>query len=312
MTNLMTLAVSGATVSLDPYVGGLRDLRFEGRPGTILPLHDTAASAYKGNNFTCSSLDEPFAALKTSWNPDEIWQSEAEAIARLTLAHRFKGARVEKELRLRSDEPILYQTHRITGGEGRMSVGHHPLVQLGRSGRLSFSAKQIALTNEGPPGLGLLKYPAYTTDLSRFPGHGEDIDLHDYPARTVREDVVTLVEARGNDLGWTAVVRGAEDDVIFVLKDPRMLPLTKLRYSSDGSNWGHVVDGSGGILEIEDGCAAGPVSLTYKGPDGEERDLGAGVLPLAMNRQHIVRQAIGAIPPSRRMEKRCRYSYVWG
>ncbi|WP_158221914.1 hypothetical protein [Actibacterium pelagium] len=290
----MTLAVSGATVSLDPYLGGVRDLRFEGRPGTILPLHGGENSVHYGNGFTCSALGDPKSETPdVNWHPDEIWQSEAEAIARLTLARRVRGALVEKEIRLRRDEPILYQTHRITGGEGRMSVGHHPLIQLGRSGRLSFSSKQVALTEATSMEQGLLQYPAYSTDLSRFPGRGSKVDLHEYPARTAREDIVTLVEAQGNELGWSAVVRGAEDDIIFVLKDPRVLPLTKLRYSCDGSNWGQLAQGSGGLLEIEDGCADGQDALTEASSCVAFK---ASVLPLAMNRQHVVRQAIGAIP----------------
>lgn len=249
-------------------------------------------------DFFCAPFGETADAplhgwtANSHWQAEEIWQSGTEAVARLTLSRPVKGALVEKELRLRSGEPILYQTHRISGGNGGLSVAHHPMVGMSQGGRLSFSLKQVALTSGEPMDRGArkLNYPAQSSDLNAFPGKDGPVDLQDYRAGDGCQDFVTLIEAPGNDLGWTAVVRKQEDDVIFILKDPRVLPITMLWYAQGDAHPGE-------FLGIEDGCAAGAEGQVAAERDNAVSRFGVPtVLPLALNRVHLVRQAIGAMP----------------
>jgi hypothetical protein len=61
------------------------------------------------------------------------------------------------------------------------------------------------------------------------------------PARLSRrarvEDFAILVEARDARLGWTVVMRNAENDMIVVLKDARILPVTMFWVSNGGRDF---------------------------------------------------------------------------
>src|SRR5690606_33027828 len=139
---------------------------------------------------------------------------------------------------LRDNHPFLYQEHRLIGGAGELPVAHHVMSIMARGGKLAFSPKRFAETPseslEPDPSRGryLLAYPARTHDFRRFPTKdGGFADLTNYATGERREDFVTLVEEPGNALGWTALQRQAEGDLVFVLKNPVDLPITMLWYS---------------------------------------------------------------------------------
>ncbi len=316
----MKLSVSAAELTLDPRLGNLRNLRFSAGGDNLFPLHsapwlnDPAVQADPdlpmvekrlSGDFFCApfgaSEDAPIHGWTANsvWEVEEIVQSGRAAVARLSLTRPVKGARIEKELRLRKGEPFLYQSHRIAGGYGGLSVAHHPMVRMADGGRLCFSKKRVALTADKPlePGRNWLAYPAQSTDLSQFPGADGPVDLHHYPQEKGHEDFITLIEAPENTLGWTAVLRKAEKDIVFFLKDPTVLPVTMLWYSNGGRDpapWSgqHV-----GVLGIEDGCAAGAEGqAAAEGENSVSKHGVPTVLPLALDRVHVVRQAIGAVP----------------
>ncbi len=279
MFDFMTLAVAGASVCVDPQHGILHDLHFDGLPSGMSPLRspdafpplDADQTARLSGDFCCENADvksRDLCAVR-HWQAEEIWRSGAEAQVRLRMTRAVQGARVEKLLRLRAGEPILYQMHRIIGGRGRLNVAHHPVLNLRCGGCISYSMKQAALAKSAEDGA---LHP-----LARFPQNLQDIVPSDHG-----HEVISLLEAPGASLGWTAVVREAEEDVIFVLKDPRVLPVTKLRYSK-------AANGAlgGGVLGLEDGCATAENCAARTLPTD---------LSLAQNRVHVVRQAIGALP----------------
>ncbi|MGB8623297.1 MAG: hypothetical protein WCD16_10800 [Paracoccaceae bacterium] len=317
MTDLMTLAVPGAELRLAPCPGMVTSLRFaSGCGGWLSPLHCAPwldepqvqadpdiplVERRLSGDFLCAPFGASSGAplhgwsANSAWRVDELVQSDRAATARLELECDVQGARVQKEIHLHAGAPLLYQSHIVTGGRGALPVAHHPMIALQAGGRLSFSAKQLALTGDRPlePGRNWLDYPAQTSDMARFPGGGGTVDLHCYPGGTGHEDFVTLVEARGHELGWTAVVRQAERDIVFFLKDPARLPVTMLWYSNGGRDYSPWNGRHRGVLGVEDGCTPG--SGTGEAAYLAQRGV-ATHLELAPGRVHVIRHVIGTVP----------------
>lgn len=322
MTEFLTLSVAGAEVHLDPKIGNIRGLKFQSDGRSVAPLHtapwvddpDVQADhripmveRKLSGDFFCA----PFSVsdLETNpihgwtangpWEVDEIVQNGRFATARMVLGRPVMGARVIKEVRIEADAPILYQTHHISDGADGLTVAHHPMVQMAGAGRLSFSPKRLALTTGSEPvaGRNWLAYPAEGSDLAAFPGAQGTVDLHHYPTGAGNDDFITLIEAEGNKLGWTAIMREAEDDIVFVLKDPKVLPVTMLWYSNGGRdhapwNGRHI-----GVLGVEDGCTAGAEG--HSAAQSANAVAAAGVrsaLRLGSLTTHVIRHALGAVP----------------
>ena len=279
MGRCMTLTMPDGAVTIDPHLGILRELRFWDGRKWLDPLQ-AAAGASGTVDFNCGPCGGTGQGGDSPWELREVVQSGREALARLSLGHVVQGASVEKEVSLRKGEPILYQSHLLPDGQGALTLADHPMVRMERGGRLSFSPKRLALTagtasEAGPNGL---ECPAQPADRPAFPGRHGPVDLHHCPKDAGREELVTLLEAEGNPLGWTAVLRHAEQDIVFVLRDPEALPVTILRRSDGGR-----------ILGIGDGCAARA---------GGEVGCAAQPCPLALAPRggQTVRHAIGAVP----------------
>ncbi len=265
-------------VSLDLRVGHLRDLNLLHDGRWLTPLHtaewvDNASveipddlpnvERYLSGDFLCAPFAESDIepAPLHGWPPNSPWDCvdagdgpEAGFILRKTVM----GATVEKRLCCAPDAPLLYQTHRFSGGHGAIPISHHVMTKMAAGGRISHSPKRLALTPGEPPepGLNHLDYPASSIDLTAFPSRDGPTDLTGYPIANGHEDFVVLVEEQSAELGWSAVVREVENDIIFVLKDPSVLPVTMLWYSNGGlmsSPWN---GRHRGVLGIEDGCSA--------------------------------------------------------
>lgn len=322
VTDWLSAKTPAGQVAIDPALGNLRGLTFHVDGRDLRPLHtahwvddpgvqaDEAIAPIErklAGDFFCA----PFGHSELSdapihgWSANSRWSlaERADGLLRLRLDREIFGASFEKELRLSNTAPILYQTHRIMGGEGALTVAHHVMTHMAAGGRLDFSPKQVAIAPDKPfePGRNRLACPAASAELAAFPAAGGGVvDLHAYPAETGHEDFVTLVERPGAAFGWTAVLRAAEDDLLFVLKDPHTLPVTMLWLSNGGRDrapWGgrHT-----GVLGIEDGCTAGAAG--HRAALGETPIGNAGaatVLRLRPDAEHVVRQVIGAVPRPR-------------
>lgn len=212
------------------------------------------------------------------------------------------GSRVTATLTLAHDAPVLYQMHHIDGGTGGVPVAHHPMIRCASGGRLCCSPKRIALTPDDPlePGRHVLCYPARGTDLRAFPGRAGPVDLTKLPIAAGCEDFVTLVEAEGATLGWTALLREAEDDLVIFLKDPRVLPVTMLWHSNGGRNYAPWNGRHTGVLGIEDGCAPGPQGHRASREPNAVREEGVvTALPLAPGTTHrIVHSTVALARPA--------------
>ncbi|MDJ1017659.1 MAG: hypothetical protein QNJ35_14215 [Paracoccaceae bacterium] len=315
----ITAETSAGRLSVDPGIGNIRHLSFVSGDRQIEPLHtapwveDPEILSDAGilpverrlsGDFFCA----PFGASDLEdapahgWPANSAWnvgRAGAGSIS-LTLAREVMGAKIVKTLRLARDAPLLYQEHTISGGSGGLTLAHHPMIRLGGRGRLSCSTKCAVLTADQPlePGRHRLAIGARSEGLAHVPGtDGSDIDLTDLPIGDRHEDFATLVEAPGAVLGWTAVVREAEDDVVFVLKDPCVLPVTMLWHSNAGRDYAPWNGRHHGVLGIEDGCAAG--SAGHRAALGPNPIADEGVptaLQLAPDQSHRVAHVIGVIP----------------
>ena len=306
-------------MALDPALGNLRSLVFQHEGRILEPLHtapwvdgpddnlpDDLIPIERGlaGDFFCA----PFGASDVETAPAHGWSANSPwTLARqtadglhLTLMRRVMGAEIAKRLWLSPDAPLLYQKHIITGGSGGLTIAHHPMIRLVAGGRFSCSGKRAVLTPETAlePGRNRLALSARTTDLTSVPAtEGGTVDLSYLPIGDAHEDFVTLVEARLDSLGWSAVLREAEDDVVFFLKDPGVLPVTMLWHSNGGRDYRPWNGRHTGVLGVEDGCAAGASGhAAATGPNPVAAEGVPTVLSLAAGRSHVVSHVIGAIP----------------
>jgi len=306
--NWVSLAVSGASVALDPAQGNIRALDL----GGIAPLHTAhwvghtvppgtpAVDANLAGDFLCM----PFGASDLTDAPQHGWTANSEWTLQrrdatsldFELDAKVEGATIRKILHLRPEEPFLYQRHHITGGQGPMTFAHHPMVHMAAGGTLSFSPKYGAITPAEPPepGRNFLQPGAFSEDLRHFPGVSGPVDLHEYPRRTGHEDFITLIEAEDRGIGWTALCRHAENDIILVLKDLTTLPLTMLWYSNGGRDYAPWDGRHTGVLGIEDGCAPGADGLAAATLDNAVAQAG-GVTAAILGGVFTLRHAIGAV-----------------
>jgi hypothetical protein len=311
-------------LTFNPAVGNLRHLVFSVDGREIEPLYTapwvgddaTAAAASAGGrpgppvvrflsgDFFCAPFgkSDVEAAPAHGWSANSAWQIVSRRPDHLhcVLLRPVMGATIEKQLRFAPDGPLLYQTHSIIGGAGGLSVAHHPMIKLAGTGCFSTSPKRLAITPDVPlePGRNRLVCPARSTDLGGFPrtGGGE-VDLTMLPIGDRHEDFVTLIEAEGARLGWSAVVRDKENDIVFVLKDPGVLPVTMVWHSNGGRDYAPWNGRVSGVVAIEDGCAAGDGGHRTALADNAIARLGVSTaLPLAAGRTHRIGHVIGAVP----------------
>jgi hypothetical protein len=292
----VSLRSDAAALRFDPDRGMIRDLTFTDAGRRIAPLHrvpwlDEALPAElpphlrrMEGDFFCAPFSRGGGAAPVphGWPANGQWRNIAVDGSVLTavLAQHVQGARVEKRLVLRHGHPFLYQAHRLTGGVGRISAANHAMVTLPSGGRLGFSPRARFRTParalEPDPGRGrsALAYPAETADPRRFPGAaGGTTDLTVYPWGSAHEDFVVAQEAAGSPLGWTAVVRPAEGDLVLSLRDPGQLPVTMLWHSNGGRDYAPWLGRHRACLGIEEGRAGHLLGQDDGFPLGGEIDI---------------------------------------
>ena len=318
MTSPVTLETRMARLSLDPSIGAIETLVLNHSGRALCPLHrapwadDPAVRADPAiapverglsGDFFCA----PFGASDIVDGPahgpsaNSPWTLETATpdTLSLRLAARFMGAAFRKTLSLSAEAPLLYQVHEIVGGDGKLSAAHHPMVRIETTGRFATSPKSLAIAADPPlePGRNRLTAGGRADDLAALPGEGGDaVDLTRLPIGTAHEDFVALIEAPGRSLAWSAVLRDSEDDIVFFLKDPRILPLTMLWHSNAGRDHAPWNGRHRGVLGIEDGRAAGVAGHRAAVSDNAFTRLGVPtVFDLAPGRVIRVPHVIGAV-----------------
>lgn len=313
----------GISVTLDLAVGHIAELAITSNGRTLRPLHrapwigspDLPATMPAGQlrlsgDFLCApfSRSDVEEAPLHGWTSNSAWEHVGDekladgVQATFRLERKVMGAVVEKRLTVRNGHPFLYQEHSFIGGSGAISVAHHPMTEMRAGGRLAFSPKRLAATPETAPepdpahGHSALAYPAESNDLTRFPAaDGGVLDLTEFRPDIAHEDFVTLIEAVHDGMGWSAVAREAEDDVVLVLKNPAELPVTML-WISNGGRFYAPWNGRRGVLGVEDGRAA----IGHAASLGDNWLKRKGVeTAFALGGTVSFRQVVGAVASSR-------------
>jgi hypothetical protein len=295
---ILTSEIAKSGFKFDTSIGNIPDLWF----GDLHPYHVAhwygtqdknlmlpAVERRLAGDFFCMPfgksdlVDDPQHGFTS--NTDWLVRGADEGFLHAELGVPVMGAKVEKTLRLHAGQPFLYQTHTITGGQGQVTLAHHPNVRMAAGGRLSFSPKRTALSPDAPlvAGRNWLPLATRSTNLNDFAG----IDLQDYPTNIGHEDFICLVEAAGSTLGWTALVRKSESDIILVMKEAAVLPVTMLWYSNGGREYAPWNGQHIGVLGIEDGIAAGADNPVAR--EGVATNLTLGGV-------HVIRHVLGALP----------------
>ena len=319
----LSFEARGISVDVDLTVGHLSDLSITFDRRRLKPLHrapwiDEPADSVPedlpegtkrlSGDFLCApfSRSDIEAAPLHGWPANSVWDVVSSKTtadgwhARLRLRRKVMGAAIEKVLTLRDGHPFLYQEHILTGGDGALPVAHHTMTSMRAGGRLAFSQKRFAATPSEPlepdPARGRyrLAYPGRSDTVEQFPAAaGGTVDLTDYPTGTRNEDFVTLVEAGHGGLGWTALARTAESDLVLVLKSPQELPVTMLWISNGGRDYAPWNGRHEGVLGIEDGRTA----IGHSASIGDNPLRSEGVATaFELCGRVCFRQVIGALP----------------
>jgi hypothetical protein len=143
------------------------------------------------------------------------------------------------------------------------------MIALPNGAKLSFSRKRwwetLAEPLETARGRSCLAYPKRSEDVAEFPGaDGNPVNLHRFPWGARHEDFVAGVEDPTQNLGWTAVVRPKEGDLILSLKNARALPMTMLWQSNGGRDYSPWNGRHVGCLGVEEGAALPVLGLSSR------------------------------------------------
>lgn len=177
------------------------------------------------------------------------WTFEEGSLHRLHLSMNssIRKGRVDKLIEILPGQSAIYSRHTISGMEGPMCFGHHPILRIaeGSVGRVStspFRFGQVAPEPFEDPAHGgyfSLKPGGRFTSLSQVPCvNAQWTDLSVYPSREGYEDLVMMVSATSNlPFAWTALVIPEENYVWLSLKDPAVLKSTVIWMSNGGRHY---------------------------------------------------------------------------
>lgn len=177
------------------------------------------------------------------------------------------GGWIEKIVSLRDGETATYIENRVSGVEGRLSYGNHPILDFSGlregEGRVTVSPFRWASVYPGvfsdPENreYGILKQGAEFTDLRAVPlATGGTTDLTRYPARQGYEDLVMMASEPATaeqPFAWSAALM--DGYVWFSLKNPADFPST-IFWISNGGRHGEPWNGRHlGRLGLEEVCS---------------------------------------------------------
>lgn len=172
---------------------------------------------------------------------------------------------VDKNITLIDGHNALYCRHTVLNMSGKMSYGHHAIVQFPDSegsGEYSHSPIKFGRTAPAPVedpasgGYSILKIDQRFASLNKVPlATGGFTDLTVYPARRGYEDIATIVNRPTGPFAWNAVTFARQRYVLFTLKDPAVLPQTVLWISNGGRHYAPWNGRHVNIMGIEDVCS---------------------------------------------------------
>jgi len=172
------------------------------------------------------------------------------------------GGTVEKIIRLRDGEPLIYSEHIVTGLEGKSPAGHHAILQFPQepaSGIIDMTEPVTGFTTPTPiedsamGGYCLLKPGQEISDRTKVPCcDGGTADLTRYPTRKGYEDVVLFISDTSKQFVFTAASFPEQGYLYFQLKDPGVLPQTLFWLSNGGRHYAPWSGRLSGVLGMEE------------------------------------------------------------
>jgi len=196
------------------------------------------------------------------WRLESIKKSKTGIELHLSLRTKIRAGRVDKKLRLRRGETVLYCQHIISEMTGKMNFGHHATLKFpdqAGSGLISMSPIHFgqvlpsALEEPTSGGYSCLKPGALFSRLDHVPTvDGGLANLSWYPDRPGFEDLVMVAHKAASSFAWTAVTFPEQRHVWFALKDPRVLSSTVLWCSNGGRHYAPWNGRHLSVLGIED------------------------------------------------------------
>jgi len=321
------IAADGIAVTFNPQGGMLDRVTVTTGGRTIAPLHrapwlDTPADVpaddpphlrWLAGDFFCAPFGKADLdpAPAHGWAANGVWSlrerhglADGGVAATFELDHRILGATLTKEIVVRPGQPVVYQRHVFTGGEGAVPVAHHAMIRVPGGARLSFSKKDFGgtpatgLEPDPARGRSLLAYPQRFGDLSAVKrADGRTVDARTYPFMEAHEDFVTLFDPPAAAIGWSAALAKADGFLFFAVKDARMLPQTSLWMSNGGRSYAPWLSRHTAVLGIEESCTHyGDGHRLSAAPNDLSKAGYRTAVTLTPERPTVVRYALGAIP----------------
>ena len=172
-----------------------------------------------------------------------------------------RGA-VEKIIRVRDAQPLIYSEHIVTGLEGKYPAGHHAILQFPQapgSGIIDMTEPITGFTtpelieDSAMGGYCLLKPAQEISDRTNVPCcDGSVADLTRYPTKKGYEDVVIFMSDTSKQFVFTAASFPDQGYLYFQLKDPRVLPQTLFWLSNGGRHYAPWNGRLSGVLGMEE------------------------------------------------------------
>jgi hypothetical protein len=159
---------------------------------------------------------------------------------------RLDQGNVRKHIEMRAGEPLIYQKHTISGFEGAMPYGYHPMLRFPdqlNSGRVTISKPLTGYTTPEPielpenGGYSRIKPACEITDMTAVPcTDGSCLDLTSYPHSPGFEELVMFNSNPELPFAFSAVTIPEKGYLYFQLKNPKKLRQTIL-WMSNGGRW---------------------------------------------------------------------------
>jgi len=279
-----TIAAQGISFRFDPRGGVLDDLTVTDEGAQIAPLHRAPWAEpevppdapphqrwLRGDFLAAPMGASPAGLHGATANADWTVAPSDPGTLRAVLPQAVQGATVVKELSVSDGHPFVYQRHLFIGGTGSLPVCNHAMISVPNGAKLSFSRKRWfeslpePLEPDPARGRSCLAYPRRAEDPVEFPAaDGSTVNLLRYPWGAAHEDFVAAVEDPASRLGWTAVVRPEEGDLILSLRNARRLPMTMLWHSNGGRDYAPWNGRHRGCLGVEEGAALPVLGLSSR------------------------------------------------
>lgn len=229
--------------------------------GDFFCLPFGAGSSYRGESH--DTHGEPASAL---WTFERYEQSGKRTSFEASLKTTVRPGTIRKQISLLDGHNVIYSSHRLSGFQGRTSLGHHATLAGGATpGRmlLQSSPRRLAVTDPRSPGAYsggeyyALAPGAEFEELRRVPTIWSDkphTDCSIFPNRAGFVDILALCqEPRDSEPAWITASIPSEGYLWFALKDPSMLPTTLFWMENVGRHqapW----NGRNCCIGIEDVC----------------------------------------------------------